>query len=100
MRLLIPGPIFFSLIDEKMFFEWMLSLDAIADVQGEGTSLEINIADNHVNDSFVYEILAIFRRYNIPLLHLRVFHSEDRHWLSDPKMAWHEEMFTKDTDRK
>lgn len=98
MKLRVLGPMFFSLSDEKLFFEWVSGLEAVTDISGEGKFLSIEIIDNAINDDFVRELLSIFRRYSIHLAYLKIFATEERRWLSDSRMIWHEEMFTREAE--
>lgn len=59
----IEGPVFYSQLDEKMFFESLGAISGIADVRGEGTKLRIT--KKKLSAKADREFEGLLRRYKI-----------------------------------
>ncbi|MCO7470211.1 hypothetical protein NJG16_09050 [Stenotrophomonas maltophilia] len=61
---------FFSQQDEDFFFEWIGRIGCINNVVGRGDTLYIGLDQNAVLEDEVWEIVAVFSRYRVPLAQL------------------------------
>ena len=72
MEITFAGPVFFSEIDEAMFFAWLEQVPGLLSVQGHGLCLTVTLASERTGA--VAELLVLMRRWHIdpePLLPLR-----------------------------
>jgi len=92
------GVIFYSQIDEAQFFNWLDNIDCIANVQGVGDSIQLDVV-TPPSDIALREIISLFHRYEIDKSQLRRFETEqNRHWFTENKHAfWHKDLFKIDT---
>ncbi|WP_353098983.1 hypothetical protein [Stenotrophomonas lactitubi] len=88
MELEAKSVYFFSQQDEDFFFEWIGRIGCINNVVGRG-GIYIGLDQNAVLEDEVWEIVAVFRRYRVPLAQLgaldragysRVLRKELRRW--------------------
>lgn len=64
---------FFSMIDENVFFEWIKKLDFIEKVKKVSNDFFIFLNKKTLREIDLYEILYLFKRYNIDMKQLRPF---------------------------
>lgn len=82
--------------DERIFFEWLSSIQSIRKFYGEGFSLFIELNES-VSDEDLRELIAIFFRYNIKMSQLKQFvTAENRIWFQcNKKSYWYKKVFLK-----
>jgi hypothetical protein len=85
---------YYSENDEAAFFEWLDKLPCVEKYEGELDVLEIHINQARLDAGSLYELLALFRRYNIDMTQLRVFDRDEfASWFRNPKSYWFKEVF-------
>lgn len=61
---------FFASHDEDAFFEWMKKLSCIIDFIGDRDVLYIYITNKKISDTELRSLIAMYRRYKMPLKQL------------------------------
>jgi hypothetical protein len=85
---------FYSRGDERRLFVGFKEISAIRSVKGVHRDLLLDIEVAALNKEAMRELLALLRRYEIPLAPLRVFAKKNKFaWLNDEQGYWHNEMF-------
>ncbi|MGM9482642.1 hypothetical protein ACS5PN_15725 [Roseateles sp. NT4] len=93
-QLMIAGPTFYSSQDEASFFSWLESIPGVSSVTGVGRSLEVNLNSVQLNEDALREMLALHRRYQLPMRNLAIFLSPaNESWFAAPEMYWHDAVF-------
>lgn len=86
IKLVCPGILYYSPIDEVFFFEWIAKIPSIERMGGVGYELDLYIKGPNIPD--LQELVTLFRRYRIETAQLAVFLSDDnRHWLAKELLA-------------
>lgn len=89
MELEAKNVYFFSQQDEDFFFEWISRIACINSVVGRGDTIYLGLDPSAVLEDEVWEIVAVFSRYRVPLAQLgeldragysRVLRKELRKW--------------------
>ena len=94
MQIEISLPTFYSIGDERRFFQALSNLSAITEFHGEGQRLLISISIRSLNKESLIEMISLFRRYSVPLSPLNPLAKNKKfHWLNDARYTWHENMF-------
>lgn len=87
-----PSP-FFSQHDEDVFFEWIEYIDAVKEVVGAKSGLEIKI-DEGIKDEDLMELISLFSRYSIDMKCLRSFCNPNNEvWFKDKSKYWYDLVF-------
>ncbi|MCK5632675.1 hypothetical protein KAH94_02930 [bacterium] len=89
---------YYSEGDKDTFFEWLKKIPAVIDFKGVGETLYIYIKDKEISKNDLYELLALFYRYNIKnAKQLSIFLNEkNKEWFFDNTYAfWHKKVFVK-----
>jgi hypothetical protein len=85
---------YFAPGDEDAFFGWLNKLAFVEKYEGSGRTLYITITCASVEEMALRELLALFKRYGIPMAQLAVFDREEfASWFRDPRAYWHREVF-------
>ncbi|MDQ1832103.1 hypothetical protein, partial [Massilia scottii] len=99
MKLTIDLNSFYSLGDERRFFQGLNENPAVSGFRGVGRQLQITIVQNRLTRVAILDLIALCRRYQIPLTPLSQIAEKDRFaWLKDEKWSWYKSMFTTITD--
>lgn len=87
--------IFYGITDEDMFFEWLKRIPCIINITGAGENLYLYVHEKPLSEDDIYELLSLFRRYNIDMTQLRSFLTEEtRKFFSRSKDAyWYKPLF-------
>lgn len=87
--------------DEKAFFTWLESITGVKRVEGVGRELFIHLRSRKISRTAFLDLIAIYKRYGGDMSQLaQLLTPENKHWLKDPKMYWHKEMFLKGRSSK
>ena len=92
-EVVIQEGMYYSLADEKAFFDRLTSLRCVAGVRGAPDGLHINLS-RRPSDTQLRELIALLYRYDLdmkPLAELRTEHNAP--WYADPKAFWHAAVF-------
>ena len=91
---------FYSYLDEQAFFQWLGEITAVKRVQGENTSLLIEL-EVPINDTSLREFIALVTRYGATKQDTEQLTSlctyENEGWFKDPDKYWYAEIFGKST---
>lgn len=94
MKLMIDLNTFYSSGDERRFFDGLSGNAAVSGFRGIARQLEITIVQNRLNRDQLWDLIALFRRYKIPLTPLAPLAAKKKFaWLADEQWAWHQSMF-------
>jgi hypothetical protein len=92
VRLDCSGVRFGSQLDEDHLFAWALEIAGV--VRWEQDTLIVR--SNRVSNASLRELLALFRRYGIPMTQLAQFrNSKNENWFTNPESYWHKRVFSK-----
>lgn len=85
---------YYSEYDESAFFEWLDKLACVEKYEGQLDVLNIYVNQARIDAGAVYELLALFRRYNVDMRQLRVFDREEfASWFRNPQSYWFKDIF-------
>jgi hypothetical protein len=85
---------FFSQGDEAAFFAWLDRVSFVERYEGRGLTLHIFIKEDAVDEEGLREILALFRRYGVPLRQLAALDRDAfASWFHDERAYWYKEIF-------
>lgn len=94
MKLMIDLNTFCSTGDEQRFFHGLNDNTAVSGYRGIVRQLEISIVQKSLTQDALQELIALFRRYQIPLTPLApLAHMKRYAWLADEQWDWHGRMF-------
>ncbi|RSZ55473.1 hypothetical protein HF313_04305 [Massilia atriviolacea] len=72
---------------------------AVSGCRGIARQLEVTLVQKRLGREALWELIALFRRYDIPLTALASLAEKARFaWLADEKWDWHENMLTTGAD--
>lgn len=93
-RLTIKGPTYYSEKDEAAFFDWLLSISCISEVEGDIRDLHIRFKRQPA-DAELRELIALFWRYRIGMKSLATLKTQrNAAWFAhDPSAYWHSKVF-------
>jgi hypothetical protein len=84
MKLMIDLNSFYSDGDESRFFQGLDDNAAVSGFRGIARQLEVSIVQKRLNRNTLRELIALFRRYRIPLTPLTPLAEKKRFaWLAD-----------------
>ena len=87
--------VFYSMTDERSFFEWLAKMPFVLDVVGRGLVIEITVDTSMVDDDGLRELIAFFQRYRVSMRQLRVFDCEEfSHWFRRRNTFWYKKVFS------
>jgi hypothetical protein len=96
MELTISNLSFYSHVDEANFFGWISQIKSVKKCEGRLHDLVLTFESSMIPDSDLWELLAVFRRYNLDLSKLATFSNEENEaWFSDETMVWFDDVFRK-----
>lgn len=85
------GVHFDSQLDEKHLFEWAIEIPGVLRCEPETLMVRTNVSQVSLRD-----LLALFRRYQIPMAQLAQFRrTKNEGWFSAPQMYSNSRMFGK-----
>lgn len=95
IKLVAKSVVYFSQVDEEIFFAWLNRIGAVSESRGAGDELIIMIKDGPISDPDLRELVGLFHRYNIEKRQLSQFASDrNSSWFKDNANAfWHGEIF-------
>lgn len=89
---------FYSMGDERRFFQGLKEISSITEVCGVGRNLIIKIQMRSFSKDNLRELLALLWRYSISLAPLKVFADKKKFlWLNDSRCYWYKSMFKEDS---
>jgi len=95
MQLEIGLSTFYSMGDERRFFQGLKDISAIKEVRGVGRGLILQVDIRSLNKEAVRELIALLWRYGISLSPLKVLTANNKKfaWLNDERCYWYKSMF-------
>lgn len=91
--------VFYSMVDERFFFEWLEKMPFVVDVAGRGMVIEITVDSSKVDSDALRELLALFQRYRVSMRQLRVFDCEEfASWFRRRSAFWYRKVFQPSSD--
>ena len=95
ITLVCKSVLYYSQIDEDLFFEWIKNISAIKKISGKGDELYLYFTSKQISDDDLRELLALFYRYKIDMKQLKIFLiDKNRAWFyGHPKGYWHKKVF-------
>ncbi|HEX8610330.1 MAG TPA: hypothetical protein VF800_03510 [Telluria sp.] len=94
MKLIIDLNSFYSAGDERRFFQGLSENPSVSGFRGIARQLEVTIVQRRLGRDALWELTALFQRYQIPLAPLAQLAKQERFaWLTDETWSWHESMF-------
>lgn len=98
MRLICPQPNpYWSQLDESHFFGWLREVEGVIEVRGLPEGLSVYFDTPTLSDSALRDLIALLRRYNLPMSFLRAqLTPENEHWFKSPQAFWYGELFGQD----
>jgi hypothetical protein len=93
--LVLKGPTFFSVSDERLLFEWFERIGCVSSVSGRGRELVVQLKSTKISNRDLREFLALFRRYGLDMQKLAQFeNARNREWFANnPKAYWYKHVF-------
>jgi hypothetical protein len=88
---------FYSIGDERRFFQGLKDISSIKDIRGVGRGLILQVDIRSLNKESLRELMALLWRYGISLSPLRVLAANNKKfaWLNDERCYWYKSMFDK-----
>lgn len=97
IELLVESPVFYSGVDEDVFFAWIERIEPVGEVRGEGRLLRLKVAAAQLDEDSFRELIAIFKRYALDMKELaKLDLPAFTQWFRNPKAYWHEQVFKRD----
>ena len=85
---------FYSPQDESAFFAWAQAIPAVVSVAGRGRGIILAVKSGRIPDASLRELLALFRRYRVPMRQLARFrNSRNESWFASPDAFWFKSVF-------
>lgn len=90
VRLKCSMTLYYSPLDEKHMFEWAKELSCFIDWDGD----TLVVRSRRISQEALRDLLALFRRYEIPMDQLAQFeNATNRHWFRAPTAYWYKFVF-------
>jgi len=87
---------FFSKVDEEMFFVWAQKIPGIKEVYGELDEIVLSLSSPDVEDESLRELIALLYRFDLPLKQLAAFESsKNKEWFNNKNKFWYAGVFGK-----
>jgi hypothetical protein len=94
MKITLDLSVFYSMGDERRFFQGLTENPAVSKVRGIGRQLEVTLILARLNRDALRELVALLWRYGISLESLSVLTEREKfRWLDDERCFWHKNMF-------
>lgn len=88
------GVIFYSINDERFFFDWLGKMEFVKEVVGRGSVIYIKVDAASVTEDGLRELLAFFQRYRVSMRQLRAFDRDDfSSWFRRSNSFWYRRVF-------
>ena len=88
----------YSQNDKEVFREWLKKIDCIDSFEGTYDELSIEISVDDPHDHNLRDLLGLFCRYDIEMLQLKLFLTEEnKHWFCNKNAYWIQKVFGNDT---
>lgn len=85
---------FYSQLDETLFFDALKKIPAIRKIDGVGSDLLLTVP-SCLPDKALRELLGLFFRYHVDMRQFAHFLTEkNRLWFHDPEKYWFKEVFS------
>jgi len=85
---------FYSQLDEEMFFDALKKISAVKKIEGIGSDLLLSVP-SRLSDKALRELLGLFFRYEIDMRQLASFVTEkNRPWFRGPETYWFKKVFS------
>jgi hypothetical protein len=85
---------FYSPGDETAFFEWLARITSIVRAEGQGDAILLRLSSRRISEHNLRELIALFRRYRIPMPQLAQFENKsNRAWFRSSKAFWYSAVF-------
>ena len=85
--------VFFSQLDEAMFFDALNKISAIKKIEGRGSDLFLSVP-SHLSDKALRDLLGLFFRYELDMRQLAHFLTpKNRSWFRVRKKYWFKRVF-------
>ncbi len=81
--------IYYSILDEEMFFEWLKKIKCISNIEGAKDELYLDLIDKDMTYEDMKNFIAIFYRYKIDMTQLAKFINK---YNIDAALPWQEEI--------
>ena len=92
----LEGVRFYSGYDESAFFDWLRKICCIKNFEGRGSAIYLIVDADEISENDLRELLAVFRRYGIPMRQLMKYEREEfSKWFRDKKAYWYPEIFSR-----
>ena len=87
--------VFFSQLDEGMFFDGLKKISAVKKIEGRGPDLFLSVPSRPSNKA-LRELLGLFFRYDVDMRQLAHFlTAQNRSWFRDREKYWFKRVFAK-----
>ena len=85
--------VFFSDLDERMFFDALKKISAVKKIEGRGPDLFLSVP-SHLSDKALRELLGLFFRYDVDMRQLAHFLTpKNRSWFRGREKFWFKRVF-------
>ena len=86
--------VFYSQLDEDMFFGGLKKIRAVKKIEGRGPDLFVSVP-SRLSDKALRELVGLFFRYKIDMRQLAQFLTEkNRSWYQAEEKFWHKQVFS------
>ena len=86
---------FYSQLDEVIFFDALKKISAIMKIEGRGPDLFLSVP-SRLSDNTLRQVLGLFFRYDVDMRQLAPFLTEkNRSWFHDREKYWFKKVFPK-----
>jgi hypothetical protein len=93
-ELIIKEGKYFSESDERAFFEWLQSIPGVTSVAGTPEGLVVSLRSGRLSKLALYEFLALYARYGLPMQSLARFKSpQNASWFCARDKYWYAAVF-------
>ncbi len=94
MKIVLNLTTFYSMGDERRFFQGLTENPAVSNVLGIGRQLEVSLVLKRLNRDALRDLIALLWRYGVSLEALSGIAEKDRFgWLNDERCYWYKSMF-------
>ena len=86
---------FYSQLDEEIFFDALKKISAVKKIEGIGSDLLLSVP-SRLSDKALRELLGLFFRYQVDMRQLAPFLTEkNRSWFCGTEKYWFKKVFSK-----
>lgn len=80
--------------------EWAKRISCIERLEGSGSELRIHIRRRRISNACLWELIALFHRYDVAMSQLAQFESaSNRAWFRDRRMFWYRSVFERPSNK-